>query len=121
MNISANQAQLLRQLNIKPLQSRSLFSPECSAHSESSFQLEAITAEQATLLQPDDNLFSSDVRKQLAQTAINNWLIDPTANKCTLAENGSMLITPGMTSLQHPSAKQQLWALLQQQLADNAD
>ncbi|MBV2128883.1 hypothetical protein [Arsukibacterium indicum] len=115
MKISASQAQLLRQLNIKPLQSRSVFTPESIA------QHNDLTSEHAKLLQPEDTILSRDIRKLLSETLISDWLLDPAGSDCAVAENGNLLITPVLTSLQNPKAKKQLWALLQQQLADDAD
>ncbi|MDX1536679.1 hypothetical protein [Arsukibacterium sp.] len=115
MNISASQAQLLRQLNIKPLQRRDCFfagSPDQTA---------TLAADTATLLQPEDGLLSRDIRQLLAQTSISDWLLNPAASQSVLTENGSVLVTPILNTLQHPAAKQQLWALLQQQLVNDAD
>ncbi|WP_213997588.1 hypothetical protein [Arsukibacterium sp.] len=115
MNISASQAQLLRQLNIKPLQVRSTFFPQSVNQSETE------TSGSAQLLQPEDSLLSSDIKHLLIQTAVTEWLIDPAASECTLTDNGSVLVTPVLAELQQPALKRQLWLLLQQQLTDHAD
>ncbi|MDX1677120.1 hypothetical protein [Arsukibacterium sp.] len=115
MNISASKAQLLRQLNIKPLQSRECF------YSGSAAGAQCHDSAAATLLHPEQSLLSRDIRQLLAQTVISDWLLDPAASQCVLTDNGNVLLTPTLSTLQHPAAKQQLWALLQQQLVDDAD
>ncbi|SNY46649.1 hypothetical protein SAMN06297280_1142 [Arsukibacterium tuosuense] len=115
MNISASQAQLLRQLNIKPLHARSSFFPESANHAAIE------TSDTAQLLQPDECLLSSDIKHLLAQTAVSEWLLDPASSQCALNDNGSLLVTPSLTALQQAAIKRQLWALLQQHLADDAD
>jgi hypothetical protein len=115
MNISASQAQLLRQLNIKPLQPRSSFFPG------SDNQVATESSDTAQLLQPQDSVLSRDIRQLLTHTAISDWLLDPAVSQSVLIENGSVLVTPILSTLKQPAAKQQLWALLLQQLADDAD
>lgn len=115
MNISASQSQLLRQLNIKPLQARAVFFPESVS------QTDTPITDAVKLRQPDDCLLSTDIKHLLAQTVISDWLVDPGTSQCMLSENGSVLLTPELNALQQPALKQQLWALLQQQLTDHAD
>ncbi|KKO45542.1 hypothetical protein WG68_09130 [Arsukibacterium ikkense] len=115
MKISASQTQLLRQLNIKPLQARAAFFPELVV------QPEHLPTATAQLLQPDDCLLCNDIKLMLGQTAISNWLLDPAANQCVLTDNESVLITPDLTALQQAELKRQLWTLLQQQLSDHVD
>ena len=114
MNISASQSQLLRQLNIKPLQARSGF----FTHNTSSENLTSVS-DTAGLLQQEATVLSADITLLLRQSVVTDWHIDPDATQCQL--NNNILITPALTALQQPGLKQQLWILLQPLLVNDVD
>jgi hypothetical protein len=115
MKITSNQSQLLKQLNIRPLQSRPAF------FVQSISQPDTIATDPARIPEPHNALLSHDISLLLAQSSIKNWLIDPATEHCRFEHNNSLLITPNLVFLKQPELKQQLWALVQHQLADNAN
>ncbi|MAD74320.1 MAG: hypothetical protein CML20_05920 [Rheinheimera sp.] len=117
MNISASQAQLLRQLNIRPLQARAGFFPDALVNSH----CDPSSSANAALQQPPSSVLTNDIKRMLSQAAITDWQLDPAASACQLANNSTSLITPVLALLQQPELKQQLWLLLQPLLADDAD
>ena len=116
MNISVSQSQLLRQLNIRPLQARSGFFNQLDTSAANL----TIASDTVGLLQPEATVLSSDIKLLLTQSVITDWQIDPDATQCQLTNN-NILITPTLATLQQPCLKQQLWLLLQPLLADDAD
>jgi hypothetical protein len=115
MKITLNQSQLLKQLNIRPLYCRPAFIVQSIS------QPDNIAKDSAQLPEPQNVLLSHDISLLLAQSTIINWLIDPATQQCRFEQNNSVLITPDLVFLKQPELKQQLWALVQQQLTDNAN